>query len=158
MFSQVAITYPDPELSTDARDFFTRHMRVLERCSTSWPMADVQAQINSLREAFSADINKPFELKPSFPFGSPAPTAQPSPLSSNDGYRSRGPSADSQSGHYLVQPITPPLSVKGADLRADSPADQSLIMAAPDYKQHLDNHQLVPTPESVDWNPTRIFQ
>ena len=43
-------------------------------------MPDMQRQIDSMREAFSADLRKPFVLKPSFPYGSPSPSAShPSP-------------------------------------------------------------------------------
>lgn len=43
-------------------------------------MADMQRQIDAMREAFSADVRKPFVLKPTFPYGSPSPSAsQPSP-------------------------------------------------------------------------------
>lgn len=50
-------------LNSQARDYFTRHMRILEHCI---PIAspEMQAQINSLREAFSLDPSQPFELKP----------------------------------------------------------------------------------------------
>ncbi|CAK7263468.1 hypothetical protein SEPCBS57363_000574 [Sporothrix epigloea] len=76
----VAITSPDPDLNTDAREYFTRHMRVLEECMRSWPMADMQQKIDAMREAFSADVRKPFVLKPTFPYSSPSPSSsQPSP-------------------------------------------------------------------------------
>ena len=71
MLHLVALTSPDPELNDGARDYFTRHMRVLEQCSNSWPVPQMQVQIDSLRQAFSADLDKPFELKANFPFGSP---------------------------------------------------------------------------------------
>lgn len=60
----------DPDLNLSAREYFTRHMRVLEKCSGFWPMSDIEQQISALREASSADINKPFLLKPSFPYDS----------------------------------------------------------------------------------------
>ncbi|KIH88085.1 C6 finger domain protein [Sporothrix brasiliensis 5110] len=76
----VALTSPDPDFNTDAREYFTRHMRVLEKCMSSWPMADMQRQIDAMREAFSADVRKPFVLKPTFPYGSPSPSSShPSP-------------------------------------------------------------------------------
>ncbi|KAL2158032.1 hypothetical protein VTH06DRAFT_4842 [Thermothelomyces fergusii] len=75
----VAITSPDPDLNSEARDYFTRHMRILERCMSAWPMPDMQRQIDSVREAFSADIRKPFVLKPTFPYGSPHSATHPSP-------------------------------------------------------------------------------
>jgi hypothetical protein len=45
-------------------------------------MESVSRQIDALREAFSADISKPFDLRPGFPFGSPTPTPSEIPLSS----------------------------------------------------------------------------
>lgn len=42
-------------------------------------MPEMQAQIDSLRLAFSADVNRPFELKPTFPYGSPSEPYHPSP-------------------------------------------------------------------------------
>lgn len=35
-------------------------------------MPEVEAQILGLREAFSANLSRPFELKPSFPYGTPS--------------------------------------------------------------------------------------
>ncbi|KIW04048.1 hypothetical protein, variant [Verruconis gallopava] len=72
MLHLASITSPDPELNCEARDYFVRHMRILEQVIPHWPLPEVQAQVNSLREAFSADTSKPFDLKPSFPFGSPS--------------------------------------------------------------------------------------
>ncbi|KAL2129139.1 hypothetical protein VTI74DRAFT_8174 [Chaetomium olivicolor] len=75
----VAITSPDPDLNSEARDYFTRHMRILEKVMSAWPSPDMQKQIDSVREAFSADIRKPFVLKPTFPYGSPHSATHPSP-------------------------------------------------------------------------------
>lgn len=83
---QAAITNPDPVVSNQARDFFVRHMRVLEECIKVWHMHDVIVQINALREAFTADMSKPFELKANFPSGSPLPVPQSSPPLSQVGY------------------------------------------------------------------------
>lgn len=79
MIHLIAISSPDPEFNTDARDYFVRHMRILERCISAWPMTETEAQINALRAAFSADVNKPFELRESFPLGSPSDQSRPSP-------------------------------------------------------------------------------
>ena len=46
-------------------------MRILEHCILS-AMPEVQIQINTLREAFSLDTTKPFELKPTLGLRSPA--------------------------------------------------------------------------------------
>ncbi|KAL2271243.1 hypothetical protein VTJ83DRAFT_614 [Remersonia thermophila] len=93
----VALTSPDPDLNTHARDYFTRHMRILEKCMSAWPMPDMQKQIDSVREAFSADIRKPFELKPSFPYGSPHSASLPSPPG---GHHHRPPQQQQQQQHH----------------------------------------------------------
>ncbi|TKA70266.1 hypothetical protein B0A49_05071 [Cryomyces minteri] len=161
MLHLVAFTSPDPEVSSDARDFFERHMRILEQCTSSWPMPEMQAQINALREAFSADTSKPFELKPSFPFGSPS-VSQTS-LATDGIYR---PQASSQGlsfdhpgqAHYNPHPMTPPLSAGGVHLETDSSVAQSLAMMAtgqtdPQPRTQVATHVLEP----AQWNPTRIF-
>ncbi|EMC94999.1 hypothetical protein BAUCODRAFT_521363 [Baudoinia panamericana UAMH 10762] len=70
MLHLAAITSPDPALYEQARMYFPRHMRILEQCIPS-ASSDMQAQINALREAFSQDTSKPFELKPSLALRSP---------------------------------------------------------------------------------------
>ena len=81
MIHLIAISSPDPEYNADARDYFVRHMRILERCMSAWPMQETEEQINALRAAFSADLNKPFQLRDSFPLGSPSDQSRPSPAS-----------------------------------------------------------------------------
>lgn len=160
MLHLVAITCPDPELNNDAREFFVRHMRILEECAPSWPMPEMQEQISTLRQAFSADTTKPFELKPSFPFGSPQVPAQSSPLSHEGSFRSRLPSQQSldQPGqvNYHAHPITPPISATDQDPKADSPVAQSLVMMAtgPRAPQSQAPMQMQ---EPVQWNPQRII-
>jgi hypothetical protein len=44
-------------------------------------MPETKAQINSLRAALSADVNRSFELKESFLLGSPFDQSRPSPMS-----------------------------------------------------------------------------
>ncbi len=168
----VALTSPDLDLSKDAREYFTRHMRLLEKCTSSWPMPDVQQQIDALRDAFSADPSKPFELKPSFPYGSPAPIHS-SPPSRLHGYgqhsvnrtasidhQSMGPPGQQQMG-YGNQP-TPPLSSSslGAS-KGDSEGIQSLVMMAagqsiPRQEQPVAN--TLPMIDPSTWNPSRIFE
>jgi rhodanese-related sulfurtransferase len=158
---QVAVTCPDPELNNDAREFFVRHMRILETVGPSWPMPEMHEQIDNLRQAFSADVRKPFELKDSFPFGSPHIPAQSSPTSNHGSYRSRLPSQQSplnQPGqvNYHAHPITPPSSASDHPTKADSPVAQSLVM--------MSSGQRAPQPpgsrmqDSVQWNPQRIFE
>ncbi|KAB8304169.1 hypothetical protein EYC80_003588 [Monilinia laxa] len=136
----VAITSPDPDLNSDAREFFTRHMRILEKCTSSWPMPDMQQQIESLRLAFSADIRKPFVLKPSFPYGSPAAPANTSPArGSVQQYRQGSTSMESQGlGHQNAQ-------------------QQSLVMMATGQRGSVPITSGVPMADHASWNPSRIF-
>ncbi|TVY82342.1 hypothetical protein LSUE1_G009226 [Lachnellula suecica] len=99
----VALNSPDPDLNSDAREYFARHMRILEKCSSSWPMPDMQQQIDALREVFSADISKPFVLKPTFPYGNLGALVNPTPSRPN---------------------------VEGMDTKSDSPTMQPLAMTA----------------------------
>jgi len=137
-------------------------MRILETCAPSFPMPEMQQQVNSLRQAFSADVSKPFELKPTFPYGSPQTVPQSSPPSHQGSYRTRQPSHPSpleQPGqvNYHAHPITPPISASGHESKADSPVAQSLVMMASGQRapQPTSGIQI---PESVQWNPQRIFE
>ncbi|GIZ43278.1 hypothetical protein CKM354_000651000 [Cercospora kikuchii] len=94
MLHLAAITCPDPKLNTQARIYFTRHMRVLEHCITS-ANAEMQAQINTLREAFSADVTQPFELKPTLGLRSPVMENHSTPSSTN---------SDPTNARVLTQP------------------------------------------------------
>ena len=157
----MAITSPDPELNTDAREFLVRHMRILETCTPSWPMPEMHEQVNILRQAFSADVTKPFELKPSFPNGSSQAPSNASPLSNDDTYRSRGPGHQSpleQPGqvNYHTHPITPPISGSDTDPKADSPVVQSMVMMASQRGSQISQSMQIQEP--VQWNPTRIFE
>ncbi|KAH7087183.1 hypothetical protein FB567DRAFT_443471 [Paraphoma chrysanthemicola] len=161
MLHLVAITCPDPDIHSDAREFFVRHMRILETCTPSFPMPEMQQQVNSLRQAFSADITKPFEMKPTFPFGSPQVAPQSSPLSNHGSFRSRHPSQTSpleQPGqvNYHAHPITPPISATDRIAKADSPVAQSLVMMASGQRapQSAGGMQMQ---EPAQWNPQRIF-
>lgn len=163
---QVALTSPDPDLNSDAREYFTRHMRILEKCSSSWPMPDMQQQIDALREAFSADTRKPFVLKPSFPYGSPGAPVNTTPPRGNVQYRqaSQG-SQNLEQGHapqqvsYTAHPISPPISAGGVDTKSDSPAVQSLVMMATGHRApQAPLSSGVPMADPSTWNPSRIFE
>jgi len=155
------LTCPDRELNSDAKDYFTRHMRVLERCSSQWPMPGMIAQIDALREAFSADTTKPFTLKPSFPH--PSPRSQQITLlnSSPVHYQPQAPSRTSQESTphatFRTQPPSPPISTSDVDLKNDSPAVQSLVMLAAGHQQPPASTAL-PMVDTNLWNPTRIFE
>lgn len=157
--AQVAITSPDPDFHTDAKDYFTRHMRLLESCTSAWPMPDMQRQIDALREAFSADINRPFELKRSFPYGSPSTHLEPSPPLD---MKYQHPNLNRQTSHeqsgqlqFHQHPLTPPISGDHED--QDRPLTASLMMA------NGQQHEMPLASTSIDtdqaaWNPTRIFE
>ncbi|KAJ5352279.1 hypothetical protein N7452_001253 [Penicillium brevicompactum] len=154
MLHLVAITSPDPEFNSDAREFFTRHMRILETCSTAWPMPEIQAQIDSLRLAFSADMHRPFELKPSFPYGSPSEPYQPSPPMDAH-YHPHLNQVQSRVGFHAL-PITPPISAGAEDSKSDASSQlQSLGMVA---HQPPTTHPMdAPLVDEQSWDPTRII-
>lgn len=151
-------------------------MRILEKCISSWPMPDMQQQIDALREAFSADLRKPFVLKPSFPYGSPAGPAHTSPPRVSQYHQPqlvRTSSIDQpgleQHVHqqtpqvsYTNHPITPPISAGSVDTKSDSPAVQSLVMMASGQRipqqQQQSMTSSVPMVDTSAWNPTRIFE
>ncbi|KAJ5822926.1 hypothetical protein N7447_005266 [Penicillium robsamsonii] len=152
MLHLIAITSPDPEFNSDAREFFTRHMRILETCSTAWPMPEIQAQIDSLRLAFSADMHRPFDLKPSFPYGSPSEPYQPSPPMDAHYH----PHLNQLQSRVRYNPVTPPISTDAEDSKSDTSSQiQSLGMVPhqpptthPMEAASVDEHQ---------WDPTRII-
>ncbi|KAJ0420999.1 hypothetical protein BJY00DRAFT_323445 [Aspergillus carlsbadensis] len=153
MLHLVAITSPDPDFHTDAREYFTRHMRILERCSSAWPMPEIQAQIDSLRLAFSANTNRPFELKPTFPYGSPSEPYQPSPTLENQ-YHPQ-PSQISQlqeRAGFQAYPITPPISAGTEDSKTGTPQLQppGMISTHPVQTE-------APLVDENSWDPTRII-
>lgn len=144
-------------------------MRILEKCTSSWPMPDMQQQIESLRQAFSADTRKPFVLKPSFPYGSPAAPPHTSPARGNvQQYRQGSTSLESQNlGHqnaqqqqvsYTSHPISPPISAGGVDTKSDSPAVQSLVMMATGQRPPVPITSGLQMADNSSWNPSRIFE
>lgn len=131
-------------------------MRVLEKCTSSWPMPDMQQQIDALREAFSADTRKPFVLKSSFPYGSPGAPTHSSPPRGGPQYRQGSVHSAAQLPapvSYTTHPISPPISVGGS--KSDSPAVQSLVMMATGQR----NQQPAPgVTDASNWNPQPIFE
>lgn len=140
-------------------------MRILEQCMEAWPMQEMQMQVNQLREAFSADINRPFELKRGFPFQSPSPSAgglQPSPpLDTNVQHPmlTRHQSLGHQTQMpYHATPMTPPIS---AGLSFEESKD-GLLMPGSIPMMASSQQQAMPmqtTPMSIgqEWNPTPII-
>ena len=134
-------------------------------------MPDMQQQIDALREAFSADMRKPFVLKPTFPYGSPGAPVRPSPPVTSASYRQAGshPSGIEQSlEHQHAQqphvsytnhphPISPPISAGDLDPKSDSPAVQSLVMM-PSGQRQVPMSGGVPMADTTGWNPSIIFE
>ncbi|KAI9783459.1 MAG: hypothetical protein M1816_001383 [Peltula sp. TS41687] len=161
----VAITSPDQELNADAADYFSRHMRILERCISVWPMPHVRAQIDALREAFSADTSKPFVLKRSFPYSSPSIEVQKSSLY-NTPYPTQprsdptmGGSQQQQQLDYLNHPISPPLSSGG--LKPNGETSMGMVEQSRESQQQQ-QHSIptttsMPMMDTMTWNPSRIF-
>ncbi|KAL4752689.1 hypothetical protein BDW72DRAFT_61714 [Aspergillus terricola var. indicus] len=153
MLHLVAITSPDPEFHTDAREYFTRHMRILERCSSAWPMPEIQAQIDSLRLAFSANINRPFELKATFPYGSPSEPYQPSPtLETQYNPQPSQISNLQERAGFHPYPITPPISAGTEDSKAGTPQ-----LHPPALLSTHSVHAEAPLVDESSWDPTRII-
>lgn len=159
----MAITSPDPDLNSDAREYFTRHMRILERVMAAWPMPDMQKQIDAVREAFSADTSKPFVLKQSFPYGSPRSSNHSSPPRGEAAeFRQQGlirtgsfdQRLDTQVS-FSAHPITPPISAGPVDSKGDSPGVQSLVMMPPAQVTQATG---MPLTDAPSWNPSRIFE
>ncbi|KAJ5675867.1 hypothetical protein N7462_008764 [Penicillium macrosclerotiorum] len=158
MLHLIAITSPDPEFNSDAREYFTRHMRILERCSAAWPMSEIQAQIDSLKLAFSADIHRPFELKPSFPYGSPSEPYQPSPpMDAHYHPHMSHLSGNVQSRVGLqAPPITPPISAGAEESKSDTSSQLQSLGMVP--HQPPTTHPLdTPLVDENSWDPTRII-
>ena len=160
----MAITSPDPAFNSDAKDYFTRHMRILENCTSAWPSSEMQTQIDALREAFSADTSRPFQLKPTFPLGSPSSNGmQPSPpldaslslprLNRHESY------GQVHQIPYQTQPITPPVSA-GFEIPKDTPLSSASMpmMPASQQQQHMPIQTSSVGTNQIEWNPTPIFE
>src|ERR1700728_4172991 len=137
-------------------------MRVLEQCISAWRMPELEAQIDALRVAFSADISKPFELKASFPCVSPSEPYQPSPSLDSQYHHlqiPQNPQYDHQRQFtHPLQTLTPPISAGTSESRTESPQcpatfEQPNGQTAPSMMIH----DSVPMPEDVQWNPTPII-
>lgn len=130
---------------------------------SSWPMPDMQKQVDSIREAFSADTRKPFVLKPSFPYGSPQSTHSSPPAAS---YRSDLPQPAAmnqrlgtqvQHSHVSYSHPISPVSVGPLDNKSDSPDLQSLAMMSSGHGTQAPTHQGLMV-DASSWNPSRIFE
>ncbi|KAL6353999.1 hypothetical protein LRP88_12689 [Fusarium phalaenopsidis] len=160
-----AIVSPDPDFNTDAREFFTRHMAVLEKAMEAWCMPELEEPFNALREAFSADVRQPFVLKPMFPDGSPVPSSRSSsPPASEPSWpvihRSGSvdqhlDTRDAQQVSYASHPTTPPISAGPGDSTSDSPVVPSLVLMLQGTQAPGMPQRMPPTNQS-EWGSTRI--
>ena len=129
-------------------------------------MPEMQMQVNQLREAFSADVNRPFELKRGFPFESPSPSVgglQPSPppdINIQHPMLTRHESLGHQTQvPYHATPMTPPISSAGLTFEESK---DGLLISGPMQVMASSQQQSMPmqtTPMSIgqEWNPTPIF-
>lgn len=118
-------------------------------------MPEMQASIDALREAFSADTNQPFRLRKNFPYGSPKAA-----LGHNEPAEPKyHPNLDPRSSHdqaaqfHYSQPLTPPMT---AGLDASNSGSVNLGMLSNGHQQglQLDDGGF----DQIEWNPTRIFE
>lgn len=121
-------------------------------------MPEIQSQIDSLRLAFSEDTRRPFELKPSFPYGSPSEPYQPSPpMDAHYPHLSQVPSNVQSRVGFNAHPISPPISTGAEDCKSDTSSQlQSLGMVPhPPPTTHPLEAPLV---DETSWDPTRIIK
>jgi hypothetical protein len=137
-------------------------MRILEDCMRLWPTPEIQAQVNNLRKALSADITKPFKLKPGFPLETPAqqsnvsslPDIQFSSVANQDNILVPSGQVNFAIAHH---PITPPISTTEDETAANSPCGQSMGLMANQNQSAQTTLQPQATSPHV-WNPTRLFE
>ena len=132
----------------------------------SWPSPEMQMQVNQLREAFSADINRPFELKRGFPFESPSPSSgglQPSPpldMNIQHPILSRHESLGHQNHvRYHATPMTPPISSTGLSFEdsKDGAFMSSSMQTMASSQQQSMPMQTTSMSIGQEWNPTPII-
>jgi len=130
-------------------------MRILEQCSSAWPVLEIQAQIDSLRQAFSADMGKPFELRADYRRVA-SNNDEPSPRS-DPGYT---PESDYTQSTHVGMPITPPaVAMNHVPRRTDSVATQASIMTQSGRDRHnsiIEEMQMAQQPSF--WNPIPIIK
>lgn len=131
-------------------------MRLLEKCTSAWPVPEMQASIDALREAFSADTSQAFRLKPSFPYGSPrAPLKLSEPVETKYHAPFARQSSHEQAAqvNYGTQPLTPPIS---AGLDTAPSGSMNLGLMPNGHQQGLDMDSI--NLDQSGWDPTGIFE
>lgn len=99
-------------------------------------------------------MHRPFELKPSFPYGSPSEPYHPSPPM--DAHYHPHLNQLQSRVRYNPLPVTPPISTGAEDSKSDASSQiQSLGMVA---HQPPTTHPLdAPSVDETHWDPTRII-
>ena len=145
-------------------------MRILEKCTTAWLMPEMQTQIDALREAFSADTTKEFELRATFPYGSPGIALRTSPpldLKYQHQIISREPSREqTHPMHHNARPLTPPMTAGLDESKDRSMAAAASLAMMPSGQQQQQQQQQQPMrmasnsigSDQLQWNPSRIFE
>ena len=136
-------------------------MRILEICTSAWPMPDMLRQIDALREAFSADTSKPFELKSSFPYGSPSTNLHLTPPQDANYQHlqfSRQTSHEQTAqAHFHSPMMTPPVTVDLDEQDTHIPP-APLSMMTNEQPESLSMPTNSTETDEAAWNPTRIFE
>ncbi|KAL4912189.1 hypothetical protein BDW62DRAFT_215212 [Aspergillus aurantiobrunneus] len=117
-------------------------------------LEEIQAQIDSLRLAFSANINRPFELKATFPYGSPSEPYQPSPVLETQYHPQPSQISNLQErAGFHPYPITPPISAGTEDSKAGTPQLQPPGIPLTTHPVPTET----PLVDESSWDPTRII-
>jgi len=163
---QIAIASQDRRLAFAGREYFTRHMRIIERIIDAWPIPELRRHVNSTRETLSADIRKPFVLRPSFHIEvSSLSSHSSSPHSAKRGLEVGRHWSTSQQLDQLPAisangsfPLTPGTFTKPWDSENGSPVGQSFVIL-PDDRERLGIGHGVPASARQDpWKQRRIVQ
>jgi len=138
-------------------------MRLLENCIDNSASSEMKGQIETLREAFSVDVNRPFVLNPSFPFYHGVPAASIDPhiaraYSQADAVATTMAVTNGQVA-YSTHPLSPPHSIGDTETKGDSPgAVQSLVMLAAGQGTQAQSSQPTLVDHVAAWNPSRLFE
>lgn len=139
-------------------------MRILENCIDISASAETKGQIQALREAFSLDPNRPFELNPNFPFyqpfqGAPEPHMARTPVSAYSQAETTEPLMTSAQVAFPTHPVSPPRSTGECDSKEGSPsAVQSLVMLNSGQRVTQPPPPPILNATELGWNPSRIFE
>lgn len=137
-------------------------MRLLENCIDNSASQEVKGQIETLREAFSVDLSRPFVLNPSFPFypGAQAHMVEAQMTSAYvqaDAVQASTLAPNSQV-NFSSYPISPPYSTDD-ETRDESPGIQQpivMVSSSEGTSPAAQAHAL--TPDEVQWNPSQLFK